>query len=327
MKKVNWIMAAKAAAGVALVSTMIGAGVARADFPERFVRIVVPFPPGGSAEMQARLLGDQLAKEWSQPVVIENKPGAGTVIGASFVAESPPDGYTLYLAGTSHTISASLYDNIKYDAVASFSPITMVSTSPFILVVNEKSAFHNVKELIEAARAKPGSIDYGTSGTGAGPHLSGELFKDMTGIEVEHVPYKGSAPAVQAVVGGHVDYAMADIAAVPLIKAGRLRALAVTSATRSDLLPDVPTMAEAGLQGYEVTNWSALLAPKDTPDDVVRFLNTAATRALSDPQVKAAYHQQGFQTSPSSPQALKEHLNGEVEKYRRIIKQANIRVQ
>ena len=294
------------------------------DYPKSYVRIIVPYPTGGSAESQARTLAEQLSKIWKQQVIVENKPGAGTTIGATFVAGSPPDGYTLYLAGTSHTVSPSLYSNLKYDPVGSFAPISRVATSPFILLVNPKLGVNSVAELIELARSKPGKLNYGTSGIGAGPHLSAEMFLAATKINVTHVTFKGSAPAMTALLGNFVDFAFGDVSALPSVKAGSLKALAVTSLDRFPELPDVPTFNEAVSKGFEVTNWSSILAPRDTPPDIVAFLNRSISEALATPELKRQLAIQGFEATPSTPQELHDLLVSEVKKYGEVLRNAGV---
>jgi tripartite-type tricarboxylate transporter receptor subunit TctC len=315
------------AAAAALLAATVIAGPAQAQgFPKGTVSIVIPYPPGGSAGMQARLLANDLAEQWKQQVIVVDKPGAGTTIGAAHVAEAPADGHSLYLAGTSHTISANLYKNLRYDAVKSFAPVSMLATSPFIVVAKPDLKVQTLKDLIALAKARPGELRYASSGNGAGPHLSGELLKSMAGINLVHVPYKGSAPALQDALGGHVEVLMADVSAIPHIQAGKLKALAVTTGKRSTLLPDVPTVAEAGLPGYETVNWSAILAPAGTPKDVVALIHASIRRALDKPDVQAQYRQSGFEVAPSTPEALGAHLAAEVEKYGRVIKESNTKI-
>src|SRR3954468_23780083 len=237
------------------------------DFPAGVVRIVVPYLPGGSAEAQARFLAAELQKQWGKPVIIENKPGAGTTIGAAFVATQKPDGHTLYLASTSHTVTPSLYKSLPYDPIKSFEPVSLISSSPFLALVKGDSEIQTLLDLAKAAKAKPG-MSWASSGVGAGPHLSGTLFKTKSGLEVTHIPFTGTPPSLNAVMGGHVDYVLADITALPLIRSGQLRALAVTTPKRSSLLPEVPTFGEAGFLGGEVSNWSSIIVPAGTPAEI-----------------------------------------------------------
>lgn len=307
------------------VTMLCSASAAHAlDYPKSFVRIIVPYAAGGSAESQARTLAEQLSKIWKQQVIIENKPGAGTTIGAAFVAGSEPDGYTLYLAGTSHTVSPSLYSNLKYDPVKSFAPISRLATSPFILLVNPKLGINSVAELVELARSKPGKLNYGTSGIGAGPHLSAEMFKAAAKIDVTHVPFKGSAPAMTALLGNFIDFAFGDVSSLSTVKAGSLKALAVTSLDRFSELPDVPTFNETVSKGFEVTNWSCILAPDNTPPDIVAFINQSISEALATPEVKRQFAIQGFEPTASTPQALRDLLTSEVSKYSGVLKNAGV---
>jgi tripartite-type tricarboxylate transporter receptor subunit TctC len=294
------------------------------DFPTRVVRIIVPYAPGGSAEAQARTLAEGLSKIWNQQVIIEDKPGAGTTLGAAYVAGSAPDGYTLYLAGTSHTISPSLYRSIRYDAVKSFSPISRVATSPFILMVNPALGVKSVADFLALARSKPGGLTYSTSGVGAGPHLSAEMMKAAAKIDVRHVPYKGSAPAMTALLGNFVQFSMGDVSALPNIKAGLLKALAVSTPKRFSQLPDVPTLDESVQKGVEVTNWSAILAPANTPQELVDFINRSIAKALKSPEVVKSYEAQGFDPAPSTPEELRDFMTAEVAKYHDVIEKAGI---
>lgn len=289
------------------------------DYPSRTVRIIVPYATGGSAEAQARALAEQLAKIWNKPVIIENKPGAGTTVGATTVATSEPDGYTLYLAGTSHTISPSLYKGLRYDAVTSFAPISRLSTSPFVVLVHPSLGVNTLEELLALARKRPGELNYATSGVGAGPHFSAELLAATTNISVRHVPFRGSAPAMTALLGQHVDFAIGDMSALSLVKEGNLKALAVTAARRVPLLPDVPTIAETLGKEFEVTNWSAILAPAGTSEEIVKFINTSIHEAIRSPEVRRSLELQGFEATPSTPSELRAHLASEVKKYGELV--------
>jgi tripartite-type tricarboxylate transporter receptor subunit TctC len=305
----------------------LGAGAAMAEeFPTKLVRIVIPYPPGGSAEQQARILAQVLSETWKQPVIVENKPGAGTTIGAAYVAKEAADGYTVYFASTSHAISASLYRNLTYDAVKSFAPISLVAVSPLILSVHPSVKANTMQELIALAKANPGKLNYGSSGSGASPHLAAELFRSRAHIQAVHVPFKGTSPALTALLGDQIDYLFADVAAIPLYKANKLKALAVSTAKRSSLLPDVPTVAEQGIPGYEVANWSSLLAPAGTPPEVVERFNTAVVAALKRPDVRERYRAQGYETIGSTPEELGKYLASEVKKYGEIVAEAKIRI-
>ncbi|MFM9888160.1 MAG: tripartite tricarboxylate transporter substrate binding protein [Burkholderiales bacterium] len=312
---------------VAMMATALFAGAVTAqEYPAKIVRLVIPYPPGGSAEAQARIVAQALQAEWKQNVVIENKPGAGTTLGAAFVAKAPPDGYTVYLASTSHTVTQSLYKDLPYHAVKSFAPISMIAVSPFVLTVHPGVPARTVSELVALAKSKPGALTYASSGNGAGPHLSGEIFRAAMGIDVVHVPFKGTGPALTALLGDQVHYFFADVAVLPMLKAGKLRALAVTGSQRFSLLPDAPTMIEAGVPGYTTTNWSALVAPAGTPPDIVARINAAVRSALRTPEVVQRYNAQGYEPTASSPQELEAHMTAEVEKYAKAVASAGVKV-
>ncbi len=315
----KWIGAV--ALGVGLAGT-----VTAQEYPAKIVRLVIPYPPGGSAEAQARIVAQGLQAEWKQSVVIENKPGAGTTLGAAFVAKAPADGYTLYLASTSHTVTQSLYKDLPYHAVKSFASISMIATSPFVLTVHPSVTARSVAELVALAKSKPGALTYASSGNGAGPHLSGEMFRAAMGIDVVHVPFKGTGPALTALLGDQVHYFFADVAVLPMLKAGKLRALAVTSPTRFTLLPDAPTMIEAGVPNYTTTNWSALVAPAGTPSEIIARINGALRAALRSPEVVQRYNAQGYEPTASSPQELEAHMIAEVERYAKAIASAGVKV-
>jgi tripartite-type tricarboxylate transporter receptor subunit TctC len=295
------------------------------DYPSGVVRIVVPYLPGGSAEAQARFLAGELQKQWGKPVIIENKPGAGTTIGAAFVAGQKPDGHTLYIASTSHTVTPSLYKSLPYDPIKSFEQISMISTSPFVVLVKGDSGINSLADLTKLAKSKPGAASWASSGVGAGPYLSGQLFKTKSGLDVVHVPFTGTPPSLNAVMGGHVNYAFADITSLPLIRSGQLRALAVTTPKRSPLLPDVPTFAESGIPGVEVSNWSSIIVPAGTSKPVADFINASIVKALQLPEVRAAYEKVGFVPQASSREELTAFMKSEMQKYADVIKEAGLK--
>jgi tripartite-type tricarboxylate transporter receptor subunit TctC len=302
-------------------------GMAKAQaFPNKPVRIVIPFSPGGSADAQARILGQRLGELWGQSVLIESKPGAGTTIGAAYVASSPADGYTLYLAGASLLISGNLYKNLSYDPVKSFAPVSMLASSPYVLAVNPSVKAGSVKELIELARAKPKGVSYGSAGNGSGSHLAGELFRMLTGVEFLHVPYKGQAPALVALAGGEIDMLFADVAVLPLLQAGKVRALAETGLKRSPLLPNMPLVTESGVPGYEMINWGAILAPAGTPRPIVNQVNGAIQSVVQNPDVRQRFNAQGFEPMASTPEALGELLASEAAKYAKVIKESGMKI-
>ncbi len=296
-------------------------------YPTKPVKIIVPFPPGGSADAAARIAAEKLSGEWKQPVLVENKPGAGTTIAAAFVAGSAPDGHVLYLIGPiSHAVSAALYKDLSYDAVKSFAAVAQLASAPFILVVHPAVKANSVKELVELARARPGAITYASSGSGAAPHLAAEMLASLTGTKFVHVPFKGTAPALVALLGGQVDFQIADVAAIPHIRAGRLRALAVTTARPSALVPGVPTIAESGVPGFDVPSTTGILAPAGTPREIVGKINAAINRALATQDVRQRLNAQGFEPTPTTPDEFAAFLASEVQKYAKLVKDIGVRI-
>jgi tripartite-type tricarboxylate transporter receptor subunit TctC len=302
-------------------------GVFAQNFPAKPVRIIIPFSPGGSADAQARILGQKLGELWGQSVLIESKPGAGTTIGAAFAAAQPPDGYTLYLAGASLLISGSLYKNLAYDPVKSFAPVSMLASSPYVLAVNPNVKASSVKELIELAKAKPKAVSYASAGNGSGSHLAGELFRMLTGVDLLHVPYKGQAPALVALAGGEIDFLFADVAVLPLLQAGKVRALGETGLKRSPLLPGMPLVTESGVAGYEMINWGAILAPAGTPRAIVNQVNSAIQNVVQNAEVRQRFNAQGFEPMASTPEALGELLVSEATKYARVIRESGMKIE
>ncbi len=303
---------------------------AQGAFPARPVRIVVPFPPGGSTDMLARRLGEKLAATWGQPVVVENKPGAGGTTGADFVAKSPADGHTLLLGVTgSNAIAASLYPKLPYDTLKDFAPISTVVSAPLVLAVNASSPIKTVRDYIAAARAKP--MTYGTPGNGTSMHLTGEMFDQAAGVRLTHVPYKGSAPALNDLLGGTLESMFGDfLVLLPQIKAGKVTPIAVTSTRRHPMLPEVPTIAESGvpaLAQFEATSWQGLFAPAATPRDVVAKLNADVVKALEAPDLREFFGSQGFIVAGSSPEQFRGFIEAEVPKWGKVIRAANIKLE
>lgn len=315
------------AIGATCLVAIAAAGVGAQTFPSKPMKLVVPFPPGGTTDVTARILAEKLALEFKQPVIVENKAGAGTTIAATYVAGEPADGYTLYITGTvTHATSAALYKNLKYDPVKSFAPVGLLMESPFILVVNPSSKAKTMKDLIEMARASPGKIAYASSGNGAAPHLATEMIAKATGIKLLHVPYRGTGPALIAVLGGEVDFLISDVAAVTFINNGKLRALAVLGAKRSEMAPDVPSIVEGGVEGVDVSSNMAIFAPADTPKNVVTRINAAINKALSMDDVKRHLASLGQKVAPGTPEELGKQLAGDVQKYTRVVKESGITI-
>jgi tripartite-type tricarboxylate transporter receptor subunit TctC len=312
--------------GIAL-ATVAGFASAQA-WPSKPIKWVVPFAPGGTTDILARTVGDKLAISLGVPVVIENKPGAGGGIGAEFTAKSAPDGYTI-MGGTisTHAINASLYSKLPYDPVKDFEPITLIARVPNMLVVNPSIPAKDVKELIALLKANPGKYTFASSGNGTSQHLSGELFKAMAGVEMQHIPYKGSPPALQDVVGGQVTMTFDNITtAWPLAKAGKLRALAVTTAKRSAVAPDVPTLAEAGLPGFEVGSWQGVFAPAGTPPEIVKRLNVEIVKILNMPDVKEKLIGLGAEPVGNSSEEFSAMVKAEVVKWADVVRKSGAKV-
>jgi len=298
------------------------------DYPSKPVRMVVPFPPGGTTDILARAVGQKLSESWGQQVVIDNRPGAGGNIGTDIVAKSPADGYTL-LMGTvgTHAINASLYGKLPFDPVKDFAPVTLVASVPNVLVVNSTVDSKSVKELIALAKSKPGQLAFASSGNGTSIHLAGELFKSMTGTAMLHIPYKGSAPAIAELLGGQTNMMFDNLpSAMPHIKSGRLRALAVTSVRRSPALPDIPTIAETGISGYEASSWFGVLAPAGTPKDIVAKIQGDIARALNAPEIKERLSGQGAEPVGNTPEQFAEHIKAESAKWARVVKDSGAKV-
>ena len=294
-------------------------------YPTKPVKLVIPYPPGGGTDITGRAMAQKLSEFLGQSVVIENKPGATGMIGAASVAKSAPDGYTvLFGAASEMAINASLFKTMAYDPRSDFEPVTLVATFPLVFVAPATST-RSLKELIEAARAKPDSVSYGSIGSGSPQHLAAELLSSMARAKFLHIPYKGSGPLVQDAVAGHVDMAVSSVPpAVPLVRAGKLRALAVTSAARSEALPDVPTMAELGFAGYEFSTWVGVAVPKGTPKDIVDRLREGMVAALGASEVQATLRDQGAVPAGTTAEQFRQFVHDEVAKSDRIVSQAGI---
>ena len=317
-------VAALAAAAIALGAPAL----AQDKWPSKPVTYVVPFPPGGTTDVLARIIAQKLGAALGTTIVVENKPGAGGNVGSEFVARTAPDGYTI-LGGTisSHAINVSLYPKLPYDPVRSFEPITLIGTNPNILVVNAASPYKSVQDITAALKAKPGSLSYASAGNGTSQHLSAELYKYMAGVDMVHIPYKGSGPAIQDVIGGQVPMMFdTSVVAGPHIESGRLRALAVTSSKRAAVFPNVPTMAESGVPGYDVVSWQAVFAPAGTPKPIVDRLYAEIARILKEPDVQERLAKLGLDPSGMPPAELAAFQKAEIEKWAKVIKAANIRI-
>ena len=306
------------------------AAVAQAQsYPSRPIKLVVPFAPGGSADLVGRLLAQQLSESWGQPVVVENKGGASGMLGNEYVAKSAPDGYTLTVGTLGpFAVNQTLYEHVPYDNIRDFAPITLTGLSSHILVAHPAVPVQNVSELIALAKAKPGQLTFASSGTGNATHLTFELFKARAGIDIVHVPYKGGGPAMADLVGGQVLFSFASMAsAVPFVRSGRLRAIAVSGGERSALFPNVPTVAESGLPGFASEDWQGILAPAKTPPDIVQLLNSEIARILALPEVKAKLVAAGFEVKSSTPEWFGQFIQAETVKWARLLKGIGIKAQ
>jgi tripartite-type tricarboxylate transporter receptor subunit TctC len=299
-----------------------------ASFPNRPVRIVVGFPPGGSSDVTARIVAERMSEEWKQPVLVENKPGAAATIAAAHVAGSPADGYTvLHLGPGTHAITAATYKDLTYDPVKSFAGIGQIAVSPFVIVVPTSSSFQSLNEVIDAAKAKPGQVSYASSGSGGGPNLVTEVIASSAGVKLLHVPYKGAAPAAAAAVAAQVNFATVDsTSAIPYVKGGKLRALAVTTEKRSALFKDVPSVAEAAVPGFIYPSSVGLAVPAGTPREVVLKINAALNRALGQPAVRDRLEALGFEAVPMSADEFHAFLANEVAKYGKVVRELGFKV-
>lgn len=301
---------------------------ALAAYPERTIRIVVPFAPGGGTDVIARTLAQEMAKDLGATIIIENKPGAGTIIGTQTVATSEPDGYTLLMGTFANAVNPSLNAKLPYDAHKDFAAVALIARSFNIVVVNPASAIKSIADLIAAAKSDSNKLSYGTYGTGTSAHLAGELFKSLAKVNLTTVPYKGAAPAITDLLGGQIQVMFTTVAsAASLIGAGQLRALAVTSAERSPAFPDLPTVAEAGVPGYAAESWYGLYAPAKTPDDIIDRLNKSAAKAVRSEAFKRLGANEGLVMVASPPAELDRYVRGEEERWRKVIHDANIRIE
>lgn len=318
-------------ASVLLAAGLLTANVSPAlaqAYPTKPVHLIVPFAPGGFTDVVARILGQKLSLALGQQFIVENKAGAGSTIGTDFVAKAAPDGYTLVMVSSTHVISPWIYRSLPYDPVRSFTVVSKLVDSPYVLLINPKVPARNVQEFIALAKAAPDTIHYASSGNGSSQHLMGGLFVAMTGAPMAHVPYKGSSGAASDLVAGVVESSFAAVPnALAQVPAGRLRALAVTTAKRAPQLPDLPTMQEAGVPGYEASVWLALLAPAGTPRDIVARLNIEVAKVLNAPQTRQALHDAGVESTPSTPEAMSAYMAQELARWGKVVKDAGIKLE
>jgi tripartite-type tricarboxylate transporter receptor subunit TctC len=297
-------------------------------WPGRPVNLIVPFPAGGTTDVLARALGQELAKSLGQPVIVENRPGAGATLGADYVAKARPDGYTLLMGAVHHTIATSVYRRLGYDFQKDLAPVTTVAVVPNVLVVNPQVPARSVQELLGLARAEPGRLTYGSNGAGTGQHLIGAQFESMGRVQLLHVPYKGSGPLTTDLLGGQIAMSFDTVTPVlPHIRAGKLRALAVTTARRSVALPDVPTMDEAGLKGFDMGTWFGVLVPRATPKDVVARLNADVVRIIHSPEFQKRMAEIGAEPVGNTSQQMAEQIKDDTERFARLVRDAKVSLE
>ena len=297
-------------------------------YPSRAIRLIVAFPPGGTSDVVARALAQKLNESFGQPVLVENRPGAGGNLGAELVAKAPADGYTLLICTPAElAINASLYSKMPYDPVKDFTPVTLATSAPLILVVHPALPVKTVRELNALAKSRPRELNFGSAGSGSSPHMAMELLREMAGIQINHIPYKGTAPAITDLHGGHIQAFFSGMPpALPQVRAGRLRALAVTTAKRSPLMPDLSTMIESGLRGFVIDNWQGVLLPANTPRDIVTRLNSEIVRILALPDIKQRLSEQGAEPAGTTPEQFAAYIQSEIGKYADIIRKSGAKV-
>jgi tripartite-type tricarboxylate transporter receptor subunit TctC len=307
---------------LALLVLLLPADARAQPYPSKPIRLVVPYPPGGPLDTVARLTAQKVSEATQQPVIVDNKPGAGGNIGADLVAKSPADGYTILLgAVATHAINPALYASMPYDAVRDFIPVTQLASTPNVLIVHPSIPAANVREFITYAKANPGKLNFGSGSTGSAGHLAGELFKAMAGLDMTHVPYKGAAPAMQDLVGGQIQLMFDNLAsALGQVRAGKVKGLAVTTAKRTPLAPDLPTIAESGLAGFDISTWFGIFVPAGTPREAVERLHAEFTRALAAPDVREKILTLGAEPVGNRPEEFAAYIRREAAKYARVIK-------
>jgi len=305
-----------------------GAAVVHAQqkYPQRPIRLVLPFPPGGSTDIVARVVGQRLSESWGQPVLVDNRPGASGNLAAELVARAAPDGYTLLQANVAHAIAVSLFAKLPYNLTGDFVAVTRLATTPYALLAHPRVPAATVRELLTLARARPGVLNYASAGAGSATHLSGELIKALGRVDMLHVPYKGTGPAVTALLAGEVDLYFATVpAAVPLVKSGRLKVLGVSGATRAAMMPEVPTMAEGGLPGYDTGTWHGVMVPSATPREIVVQLGSELARILAQKDIRERLLAQGLEPVGDTPEQFAAFLRGEIAKWEKLVRASGAR--
>ena len=313
---------------IALALSMAAGGAMAQAWPAKPISLIVPFPPGGTTDVLARALGEKLSQSLGQTVIVENKPGAGATLGADYVAKAKPDGYTLLMGAVHHTIASSVFRKLPYDFQKDLAPVTTVALVPNVLVVNASTPAKNVAELVALAKAKPGQSTYGSNGNGTAQHLIGTQFQNLTATEIVHVPYKGSGPLATDLLGGQITMSFDTVTPVlPHIKSGKLRALAVTTAKRSAALPDVPTLDEAGLKGFDIGTWFGVLAPAATPKDIVAKLNAEMVKVIQSAEFRKRMDEIGAEPIGDSSAQMAQQIKVETEKFAKLVKDAKVTIE
>ena len=328
MKNPHTVNRRGAVRAIALALSMAAGGAMAQAWPAKPISLIVPFPPGGTTDVLARALGEKLSQSLGQTVIVENKPGAGATLGADYVAKAKPDGYTLLMGAVHHTIASSVFRKLPYDFQKDLAPVTTVALVPNVLVVNASTAAKNVAELVALAKAKPGQSTYGSNGNGTAQHLIGTQFQNLTATEIVHVPYKGSGPLATDLLGGQITMSFDTVTPVlPHIKSGKLRALAVTTGKRSAALPDVPTLDEAGLKGFDIGTWFGVLAPAATPKDIVAKLNAEMVKVIQSTEFRKRMDEIGAEPIGDSSAQMAQQIKGETEKFGKLVKDAKVTIE
>src|SRR5687768_4507857 len=314
-----------AIASLAVIAALAGADAGAQAYPNKTVRVIVPYAPGGNTDFTARVIATKLTEVFGQQVVVENRPGGATNIGSELVAKAPPDGYTMLMGGASNAINMSLYKKLPYDTLRDFAPVILCVKGANVLAVHPSLPAKNLKELIALAKAQPGKLNFASSGLGSSNQMAGELMKMMAGINIVHVPYKGNAPALTDLLGGHVEMIFNGVPSVlPLIQSGRVRGIAIGSLKRFPALPNLPTFDESGLKGYEATTWFGLLAPAKTPKEIVSRLNGDVDKALKSADLKERFLNDGLEPMGGPPEAFAKFIRSEIDKYAKVVKATNL---
>lgn len=313
---------------LSLLLAFAGSASAQQGYPNKPIRFIVPYAPGGSTSNVARLIGQKLTEAWGQQVIIDNRPGGNTVIGSEALAKSPPDGYTISLAASTHATVPHLLASLPYDPIKDFTPVATLVTTQLVLVLHPSVPANNLQEFIALAKSKPGQLNFASVGTGSSTHLAGELFNNVAGVKMQQVPYKGTAPALTDLIGGQVQLNFdTPITSIPHIKSGKLKAIAITGKTRLAALPQVPTFAEAGLPNYDFQLWMGVLAPAGTPKEIVNKLNTEIAKILTMPDMKEKLVSQGLEPFVSTPDQFAALIKSDITKFGQVIKTANIKLE